>query len=131
MIDWTAREFFILIGGGGVLTGLIFSIAFGLYLAYTTTDVMLDHLKNSSSAKAFASLRHGGPLGKLLMVGGISGLLTLSDFHLKRGGLSSEDVINFPAQLKLKLKILYWSLVVFSILLFLLGGIGKVLGWLK
>lgn len=131
MINWTAREFFILIGCGGVITGFIFCIAFALYLAYTTTDEILEHLKNSSSAKVFASLRHGGPWGKLLMVSGISGLLTFSDFHMKRGGLNSEDVKNFPVQLKRKLKLLCWSLVVFSILLFILGGIGKFLGWLK
>jgi hypothetical protein len=93
------------------LAGLILWIGVCLHLAYTKMDLMLEHLKNCSAVTARAPLRHGGPWGKLLLVGGISGILTFPQFYLKRGELSSEDLASFPASLKRKLVVLQWSVI--------------------
>ncbi|MFG6203380.1 hypothetical protein [Pseudomonas retamae] len=93
------------------LAGLILWIGVCLHLAYSKMDLMLDHLKNCPAIRSRAPLQHGGPWGKLLLVGGISGLLTFPKFHLKRGELNSEDLARFPAPLKRKLAVLQWSVI--------------------
>jgi hypothetical protein len=93
------------------LAGLTLWIGLCLHLAYTKMDLILEHLKNCSAVTARAPLRHGGPWGKLLLVGGISGIVTFPQFHLKRGELSSEDLASFPASLKRKLVVLQWSII--------------------
>ncbi|MCF4994634.1 hypothetical protein GIW70_21565 [Pseudomonas syringae] len=93
------------------LAGIFLSIGICLHLAYTKMDLMLDRLKNCSAIMVRTPLRHGGPWGKLLLVGGISGIVTFPNFYLKRGELSSEDLTNFPIALKRKLVTLQWSLI--------------------
>lgn len=93
------------------LAGLILWIGVCLHLAYSKMDLMLDHLKNCSAIMTRAPLQHGGPWGKLLLIGGISGLVTFPQFHLKRGELNSEDLARFPAPLKRKLAVLQWSVI--------------------
>ncbi|WP_426157885.1 hypothetical protein [Pseudomonas sp. TSRC2-2] len=93
------------------IAGLILWIGVCLHLAYSKLDLMLEHLKNCSAITTRAPLRHGGPWGKLLLVGGISGIVTFPGFHLKRGELSSEDLASFPAPLKRKLAVLQWSVI--------------------
>ncbi|QXI08635.1 hypothetical protein HU718_013305 [Pseudomonas tensinigenes] len=93
------------------LAGLILWGGLCLRLGYTTTDLMLEHLKNCSAIMTRVLLRHGGPWGKLLLVGGISGIVTFPKFYLKRGELSSEDLTSFRAPLKRKLVVLQWSVI--------------------
>ena len=93
------------------LAGLILWIGLCLHLAYTKMDLMLEHLKNCSAIMTRAPLRYGGPWGRLLLVGGISGIVTFPQFYLKRGELSSEDLASFPAPLKRKLVMLQWSVI--------------------
>ncbi|WP_248807403.1 hypothetical protein [Pseudomonas sp. MWU13-2100] len=131
MSAFTPREVFVLFAGGGILFGAFVCIGAALYIAYTKMDLILDHLKNSSGVMALAALRQGGPWGNLLLVGGISGFVTFSGFYLKRGSVNPEDIRNFPASLKRKLVILHLSFIVVVSLLFLLGGFGKIVGWLK
>lgn len=115
--------------GGGVLLALLIWIAVALHMAYTKMDLMLEHLKNCSAIMVRAPLRHGGPWGKLLLVGGISGIVTFPSFYLKRGELSSEDLNHFPAALKRKLAIMQWSVIGLLGFAFLLWVIGKIVGW--
>lgn len=93
------------------LAGIFLWIGVCLHLAYTKMDFMLERLKNCSAIMVRTPLRHGGPWGKLLLVGGISGIVTFPKFYLKRGELSSEDLTNFPIALKRKLVALQWSLI--------------------
>lgn len=88
--------------------GIFVWIGVCLHIAYTKMELMLDHLKNSSMLSSLTPLRHGGPWGKLVLVGSISGALTFPRFYLKRGSVSAEDLHNFPASLKRKLVILQW-----------------------
>jgi hypothetical protein len=83
-------------------------------------DLMLECSKNSSAVMTLAPLRHGGPWGKLLFVGGISGIVTFPNFYLNRGRLSPEDLRDFPAQLKRTLARLQWSLISFLLLMLVL-----------
>ncbi|WP_259679346.1 hypothetical protein [Pseudomonas chlororaphis] len=71
--------------GGVVILGTLVWIGVALHMAYTKLDELLDHLKNCSAIMARAPLKHGGPWGKLLLIGGISGTVTFPGFHLKRG----------------------------------------------
>jgi hypothetical protein len=64
---------------------------------------MLEHIKNSSAVMVQAPLRHGGPWGKLLLVGWISGIVTFPGYYMKRGGVSVEDLNGLPVFLKRRL----------------------------
>jgi len=85
--------------------GIFLWIGICLHLAYTKMDFILEHLKNSSAITVRAPLRHGGPLGKLLLIGGISGVVTFPRIHIKRGTLSTADLAGFPV----KFMRLQWS----------------------
>ncbi|AKA23485.1 hypothetical protein PCL1606_20320 [Pseudomonas chlororaphis] len=80
-----------------------------LHMAYTKMDLMLEHLKTSAVLSTLTTLRHGGPWGKLILVGSISGFVTFPNFYLKRGWVSAEDLLGFPAALKRKLVMLQWT----------------------
>lgn len=98
-------------------------ITVALHMAYTKMDMMLEHLKNCTAIMVRAPLRHGGPWGKLMLVGGISGIVTFPNFHLRRGSLCLKDLEKFPATLKRKLAILQWT--VWG-LLFVMSGLAAV-----
>ena len=100
-------------------------IGIALHMAYTKMDLMLEHLKNCSAIMNRAPLRHGGPWGKLLLMGGISGIVTFPGFYLKRGELSAEDLNSFPAPLKRKLALIQWSVIGLLSAMTLLALIGK------
>lgn len=116
---------------GVVLLGVLIWIGVALHMGYTKIDIILKHLKNCSAILVKAPLRHGGPWGKLLLIGGISGIITFPGFCLKRGELSTEDLNNFPAPLKRKLAILQWSIIGLLSFSLLLWIIGKIVGWHK
>lgn len=94
-------------------------ITVALHMAYTKMDMMLEHLKNCTAIMVRAPLRHGGPWGNLMLIGGISGIVTFPNFYLKRGELSLEDLKNTPTSLRRKLAILQWS--VWGLLLVMSG----------
>ncbi|RKS24822.1 hypothetical protein BJ917_2303 [Pseudomonas sp. WPR_5_2] len=86
-------------------------IIVALHMAYTKMDMMLDLYKNCKAIMARAPLRHGGPWGNLMLIGGISGIVTFPNFYLKRGELSLEDLKNTPTSLRRRLAILQWSVL--------------------
>jgi hypothetical protein len=88
--------------------GIFVWIGVCLHIAHTKMNLMLEHLKYSSVLRALTPLRHGGPWGKLLLVGGVSSILTFPRFYLNRRSVSAEDLRSFPASLKRKLVILQW-----------------------
>ncbi|MGH8386414.1 MAG: hypothetical protein ACRESJ_13105 [Pseudomonas sp.] len=93
---------------GLAIGGLIIWITVALRMAYTKMDFMLGFLKNCSLITTLAQLRQGGPLGKLFLVGSIAGVVTFTDFYIKRGSVDADDLRNFPAQLKRRLIVLQW-----------------------
>ncbi|MHC8320074.1 hypothetical protein ACYZT4_05135 [Pseudomonas sp. GB2N2] len=94
-------------------------IAIALHMAYTKMDMMLELYKNCEAIMIRAPLRHGGPLGNLMLIGGISGIVTFPNFYLKRGEVSLEDLKNTPTGLRRRLAILQWS--VWGLLLVMSG----------
>lgn len=107
--------------------GIFVCVGVALHMAYTRMDLMLEHLKNCSAVMVQAPLRDGGPWGKLLLVGWIAGVVTFPGYYLKHGGVSIEDLNNFPVPLKKKLIALKWAAIVLLaalILLFVLRNSG-------
>ncbi|CAI8845496.1 MULTISPECIES: hypothetical protein [Pseudomonas] len=94
---------------GVVLIAMCIWIALMLHVAYTKMDFILEHLKNCKAIMARVPLRHGGAWGKLMLIGGISGIITFPGFYLKRGELSLDDLQAFPKLLKRKFIIMHWS----------------------
>ena len=93
--------------GGVVLLGVLVWIGIALHLAYTKIDLILAHLKNCPAIMIRAPLRHGGPWGNLLLIGGISGIITFQKFYLKRGELNADDLSKLPFMLVIG-KIVGW-----------------------
>ncbi|WP_392888060.1 hypothetical protein ACF6ZU_25275 [Pseudomonas migulae] len=110
---------------GAVLIAMFIWIVVMLHAAYTKMDFILEHLKNSSAIRTRVPLRHSGPWGKLMLIGGISGIITFPGFYLKRGELSSDDLKFFPNPLKRKLIIMHWSALGLMAALTLLVLIGR------
>lgn len=100
--------------------GLIACIGYTLYLAYTKMEVLLGYFQNSPAVANFLPLRHGGPWGKILIVGGISGYATFPNFYIKRGRISPEDITNLPSPIRHKLIVLQWSSIVLLLIMFCL-----------
>lgn len=97
---------------GAVLIAMCIWIAIMLHMAYTKMDFILEHLKNCKAIMARVPLRHGGPWGKLMLAGGISGIITFPGFYLNRGELCPNDLLAFPHLLRRKMIILHWSALV-------------------
>ncbi|AJO79754.1 hypothetical protein [Pseudomonas sp. MRSN 12121] len=104
----TADKIFLVIGLVD-FAGIFMVLGICLHMAYTKMDLMLEHLKTSAVLSTLTTLRHGGPWGKLILVGSISGFVTFPSFYLKRGWVSAEDLQGFPAALKRKLVMLQWT----------------------
>lgn len=107
--------------------GILVCIGVALHMAYTKMDLMLEHLKNCSAVISQTPLRKGGPWGNLLLIGWIAGIVAFPGYYLKHGGVSIEDLRNFPPPLKRKLVALKWAAIVLlaaMILLFILRKSG-------
>lgn len=94
---------------GLAILGMWIWIAVALHMAYTKMDWLLDLLKDSSAIRDRAFLNSGGPWGRLLLIGGVSGIVTFPGFYLKRGGIRTEDLERLPRPIKKKLVALHWS----------------------
>lgn len=117
----------LVVGGmcGVVIALLIVWIGVAMYIGHTKMDLILENLKNSSAGVKLAALKHGGAWGRLLLVGGASGLVTFSNFYTRRGTLSVGDVSNFPAPLRQKLVLMQWSAIVLLSAMAVLAAVGK------
>lgn len=119
----------LVVGGlcGVVIVSIFVWIGVALRVGHVHMDLMLGHLKNSPSVMSLAPLRHGGPWGRLMLIGGISGFVTFAGFYSKRGSISVEDINSLPSPLKHKLVALHFvSIGLFAamVVLVLLGKSG-------
>lgn len=95
---------------------IIIGLAFNLYLGYRYMDVMLDALKNSRHIVVHgAALRNLGWFGRLLLVNRIAGVMSWSKNLVRAGEVSADDVRNFPAHLRLLIKI-HVGLLIFALI---------------
>ena len=117
----------LIVGGlcGVVIISMIIWIGIALYIAHNKMDVILEHLKNSSAGIRLAALKHGGAWGRLLLIGGASGLVTFTSFYIRRGTLSTDDAKNFPTPLKQKLVLMQWSALALLSSMVVLVAVGK------
>lgn len=83
-----------------VIVGMFVWIGIALHIAYTKMDLMLTHLKNCSAIMIRAPLRHGGPWGKLLLVGGISGDCYIPRFLPQKRRYKHRRFKQFPRRVK-------------------------------
>ena len=111
--------------------GMFIWIGGALYLAYTRMDEMLEYLKNCSAVMIRAPLRFAGPWGKLLLIGGISGIVTFPGVYLKHGGVCVEDLKEFPVPLKRKLAVIQWTGIILLSMMLTLFCFGKYTGAIK
>jgi len=102
--------------------GLIACIGFTLYLAYTKMKDLLGYFQNSPAVIALAPLKCGGPWGRLMLVGGISGFVTFPEFYIKRGRVSADDIKNLPLSLRYKLIVLQWTSIILLLIMFCLAA---------
>jgi hypothetical protein len=119
----------------GYLSGLIlvwiwFWLTIALHLAYTKSGEILEHLKHCSAIRIRAPLRSMGIPGRLLLIGGISGIVTFPKTHLRRGELCAQDLQQLPRSLRRRLIALQWGLIS-SVAALFLGLVIKALGWLS
>lgn len=100
-----ADKIYLVIGTVGI-GGTFVCLGVTLHMAYKQTDLLLSYFKNSPAVISLGQLRHGGPWGKLLMIGGICNYVSFSSYSIKRGSICVRDFISLPATIKLKLILL-------------------------
>lgn len=99
-----AKPWLIIIFAGGPL---IMGIALILHMIYMTRHLptMLKAMKNSSAiASLYKVYSYTGPIGKLMLIGQIAGLVVRPKIGIKGGFISREDIENFPPKLMRMLK---------------------------
>lgn len=89
-----------------VILSMLIWICVCLRLAYTSVDEYLELLKNCLAVVSLSPLKQGGPWGRLLLMGGITSIVTFPGVYLKHGGVSVDDLVSFPKQLKKKFFVL-------------------------
>jgi hypothetical protein len=111
-----------LIGLGGTI---VFFVG-ALHIAYTKMDMMLGHLKNCPFIMNQLFLNHAGPRERLMVLGSIVSVVKAPGFYIPDGGVSIDDIANFPEPLKQRLIKIYrlgaysaWILVLCSFIIFI------------
>jgi hypothetical protein len=103
----TVYDLFVLLGAVA-LSGIFVWMGVCLYWGYTQVDEFLERLKHCSAVMNLAPLMLGGPWGRLLLVGGVTSIVTFPRVYLKNGGVSVEDLNSFPQNLKNRFAVLQW-----------------------
>lgn len=70
-----------------IIFSMLIWLGIMLRLAYTKLDLMLEYLKNCPAVMTRASLKNGGPAGRLFVLSGIIGVVTRPKIYLRDGGL--------------------------------------------
>jgi hypothetical protein len=95
----TSEIIFLLVGIVG-FTGIFILLGIMLYAAKTKTGTTLNHLTNSSISSRIIILWHGGPWGRIYMMGETFGMLRNPALYIYQGKSSTKDIQNFPPKLK-------------------------------
>ncbi|OLF54490.1 hypothetical protein BTN82_10805 [Pseudomonas chlororaphis] len=81
-----------------------------LRLAYTSVGEYLELLRNCQAVVRLTPLRQGWLWGRILLMDGITSIVSFPGVYLKHGGVSVEDLEGFPKPLKKKFLVLQWIL---------------------
>lgn len=111
---------------GAVIIGSFVWIGVAMYFAHTKMEKLLELLPNCTAVTDHVFVRNIGTWGKLLLIGGIAGLVTFPGIHLKYGRASISDLEKIPFLLKRKLKILHLCGLGLLIGLFISVGLASI-----
>jgi hypothetical protein len=83
-----------------LFTLMVINLIFMLYVAFAKLEEIESHLKKSSIVES-NYLAGGGPIGRILRLGRISGLLCAEKPFLRRNDPQAiQDLVNFPRALR-------------------------------
>ncbi|RMR07258.1 hypothetical protein ALP94_03830 [Pseudomonas savastanoi pv. glycinea] len=106
MIENFWKSWIALLFVAGPFPIIVIGLALNLYLGTRYMDVMLDALKNSRHIVVHgAALRNLGWFGRFLLVNKIAGVMTCSRNLVRAGQVSAEDIRDFPALLRLLIRV--------------------------
>jgi len=117
---------------GLILMGLIsLLLLVFLYVAYFRLDEALDNLGNSRGIMQTKEHLGADPIARVLLVNRVTVLLIFYRRSVNSGQLDRQDYRAFPPKLKLLLVLCGWSMLVLSILLVLVIGVGRYKNWIS
>jgi hypothetical protein len=102
MSDFTFRDFFILIGGGGTFVGIFIWIGIALQMSSKKTQ-LLEYFARSEHLPQMSGVQ-----GRVGFVWSVAFLVAFPRRSIRRGKLSADDFKNCPEALKRKLVIMQW-----------------------
>lgn len=89
--------------------GIFIHIGISYYFAHSKMELMLSHLKNCPAVMLRTPSLKLGYSGKMYVFIAITAVLAMPRRLVRIGSASAEDIDNFPADLKRKIIMLYWS----------------------
>jgi len=119
--DLRTSEIIFLLIGLVDFTGIFILLGIMLYVAKTKTETILNHLTNSSISSRIIMLWHGGPWGRIYMMGEIFGIMRNPEIYIHAGTLSAKDMENFPRKLRQSLITLHKYVFIFWAVMICLG----------
>lgn len=102
-----------------------------LYFAYFRMNEILSCLSNSRGVQLRRSVMGKDPFTRFFMLICVGSLLTFYKRSLKSGDLDAGDYKSFPGPLRRMIKLSYTAALLGGVLLFVLWGVGKYMGWVK
>ncbi|MDP9709770.1 UNVERIFIED_ORG: hypothetical protein J2X80_001847 [Pseudomonas fluorescens] len=106
--------------------GIFTLIGVMLYVAKTKTETILSHLTNSSISSKITMLWHGGPWGRIYMMGEVFAIMRSPAIYIHTGKLCAKDFENFPRKLRKKLITLYRLVFIFYAIMICLGLVAYI-----
>ncbi|VEF13332.1 Uncharacterised protein [Pseudomonas fluorescens] len=116
----TSEKIFLLIGIVDFI-GIFSLLGVMLYVAKTKTETILSHLTNSSISSKLIMLWHGGPWGRIYMMGEVFGIMRCPELYIHTGRLCAKDFEHFPRKLRNNLIALYRMVFFFFAIMVCLG----------
>lgn len=110
--------------GALILLGMLFWLAFALYLAKTRAIEFTKYFPNSLLIKLSAPSKHDGITSQLRYIGALGSYITFPSGHIKRGEISATDLLQLPPRIRRLFKIMHYTalgLIASLILTYLVG----------
>lgn len=104
------------------------SLAFWLHTAHTKLELIVSYLPNCRAIQNRSPMLGAGPIGRLLMLGTVSGILAVPSVYLKDGGANEQDIHHFPGNLRRLILLQYGLVSLSAISMFLWWGWGQYMG---
>jgi hypothetical protein len=99
--------------------------------AYFRIDDISNGLTNSKFFLSRKSMMGNDPFSRFFIILSVGVVFAFPSRYLKSGELDIDDYKNFPAGLMVMIKVAYLSGLLVGLLLFVIVGFGKWMGWVK